>query len=123
MLENESESFEGLPKRTGRSEVTWILLLRYVAERSLLGSGKIGSEFEEDLRALSRLGLMKSIAIPGVTYQITDAGLRFLEQYRDHDVLESPTARKDPQASLARRAICKDEVTIVLPTESTRQEI
>jgi len=61
-----------------------VLLLQYISKGHSLPSGAIKDQFEEHLRSLSRLGLLKCIAAQDETrYEITDDGFEFLEGYRD----------------------------------------
>ncbi len=113
MLEGSRSLEESLRAKT-KSEAIRLLLLQDIAkERSLVGSEKIRGEFEEDLQILSHLRLVTRIAAPeGITYEITDDGLRFLEEYSEH---ERNTPKEAVSNLTVQRPISKDDVTVVLP--------
>jgi dolichol-phosphate mannosyltransferase len=106
-----SRSLEESPEAKKKREAIRILLLQNIArEHGLVGNEKIIVEFEDELRMLSHLHLLRPAAgSEGVTYEITDDGLRFLEEYS-----ELKTVKEAVSGMIAERSVSKDDVTIVI---------
>jgi glycosyltransferase involved in cell wall biosynthesis len=72
-------------------------------------------EFQKHAAILAGLGLVKTVATPeGASYEITESGYRFLEEYQD---IERDTGRR------VLEQLAKDKVSIVIPTMNEAESI
>jgi glycosyltransferase involved in cell wall biosynthesis len=72
-------------------------------------------EFQKHAGILAGLGLVKTVATPeGASYEITESGYRFLEEYQD---IERDTGGR------VLDQLAKDEVSIVIPTMNEAESI
>ena len=71
-------------------------------------------EFQKHAGILASLGLVRSIATPeGVSYEITESGSRFLEQYQD---IERDTSLRLKTGGEVKQATLESDFVIVMPT-------
>jgi hypothetical protein len=85
----------------------------------LANRDSVESEFDKFPEMLLDLGLVKKVAIPeGTSYEITETGLRFLEEYQQ---IRSLGPEIEPGRVLAR--ITKEKVSVIIPTFNEAESI
>jgi predicted transcriptional regulator len=101
-----------------------IQTLRSIAKQGRLVSGERTDHaaFEKCAGMLLKLGLVRGIATPeGTSYEITESGSRFLEEY-PHVEQDTSLGLKIDTDQVARRLV-KEKVTVVIPTLNEAEAI
>jgi dolichol-phosphate mannosyltransferase len=100
-----------------------VQILQSIAKQDSLVKLETGdSKFEKYVAMLVSLGLVRSVATrEGMSYEITETGSRFLEEYRQVERGRGSGLRIEPDRVLA--GIIKEKVTVVIPTLNEAEAI
>ena len=100
-----------------------VQILQSIAKQDSLAKLETGdSKFEKYVAMLVSLGLVRSVATrEGMSYEITETGSRFLEEYRQVERGRGSGVRIEPDRVLA--GIIKEKVTVVIPTLNEAEAI
>jgi len=90
-----------------------VQILQIIAKQdSLVKQETRDSKFEKHVAMLVSLGLVRSFLTPeGMSYEITETGSRFLDEYKDADI--DASLRIHPSEVIT--SFIKDKVTVVVP--------
>lgn len=100
-----------------------VQILQSIAKQDSLVKLETGdSKFEKYVAMLVSLGLVRSVAtLEGMSYEITETGSRFLEEYQQVERGRGSGLRIEPDRVLA--GIIKEKVTVVIPTLNEAEAI
>jgi dolichol-phosphate mannosyltransferase len=100
-----------------------VQVLQTIANQDSLVKLETGdSKFEKYVATLVGLGFVRGVAtLEGMSYEITETGSRFLEEYRQVERDRGSGLRIEPDRVLA--GIIKDKVTVVIPTLNEAEAI